>query len=94
MHSNLVDVHNEIHQHFLALEEKWVTTNCWFRVFTSLVGITLTDCFLAYKLELHDDHKDKHIAMKEFADIAAHQMVSSKLSGASGMTMATRARQS
>jgi len=90
MHSNLVDVHNEIRQHFLALEEKWVTTDCWFRVFTSLVGITLTDCFLAYKLELHDDHEDKNITMKEFADMAAHQMVSNKLSGSSGMSMATR----
>jgi hypothetical protein len=76
MHSNLVDnVHNEPRQHFLALEEKWVTTNCWFQDFTSLVGITLTDCDLAFKDELHDSHEDKNITIKEFPDIAAHQMI-------------------
>jgi hypothetical protein len=90
MHSNLVDVHNELRQHFLALEEKCVTTNCWFQVFTSLVGITLTDCDLAFKDELHDGHEDKNITIKELANIAAHQMIHNKLTGASDVTMATR----
>jgi hypothetical protein len=39
------------------------------------VGITLTDCDLAFKDELHDSHEDKNITIKEFPDIAAHQMI-------------------
>ena len=41
--SNCVNVNNQICQHNLALEECWVTTDGWFRLFTTFVGITTTD---------------------------------------------------
>ena len=41
--SNVVDVNNQMRQHALALEECWVTTDGWFRLFTTFVGMTVTD---------------------------------------------------
>ena len=41
--SNCVDVNNQMRQHNLALEECWVTTDGWFRLFTTFVGFTVTD---------------------------------------------------
>ena len=45
-HSNVVDIHNQMRQHNLALEESWVTANGYFRLFTTFVGFTVTDLFL------------------------------------------------
>jgi hypothetical protein len=35
-----------LHQDSLKLEKKWVTQNPWFRLATTLIGITVTDTFL------------------------------------------------
>lgn len=75
LHSNKIDIHNELRQGFLALEEEWVTTDCWFRLFTSIFGMTVTDCFLAYKAEIHQKHPDKDICIKEFANVMAAQFI-------------------
>ena len=55
-HSNCVDVHNQMRQSHLALEECWVTTNGWFRIFTTLIGMTVTD--LWFLRESHNKTKD------------------------------------
>lgn len=44
-HINVVDVHNQIRQHILALEEAWVTKDGYFRLFSTFVGFTVTDVF-------------------------------------------------
>ena len=31
-YSNAIDRHNQVRQHFLGLERRWRTTNCWFRL--------------------------------------------------------------
>ena len=89
MYSILVDVDNELRQHFLALEEHWVTTDCWSRLFTGLIGIALTDCFVAYKAELNDGHEDKRICIEEIAAQAALQSIESRLGGRRLESMAT-----
>lgn len=48
-YAGAVDQHNQIRQGYLALEKAWVTTDCWFRLHTTLFGITVTDAFLAYR---------------------------------------------
>ena len=51
-YSNRVDVNNQMRQHNLALEECWVTTNSWFRIWTTFVGWTVTDVwFLRRKVK-------------------------------------------
>ena len=43
-YSNRVDVNNKMQQHNLVLEECWVTGSGWFRLWTTFVGWTVTDC--------------------------------------------------
>ena len=45
--SNMVDSHNHFRQFLLALEKKWLTKDCWFRLFCGLIGMCTTDAFLA-----------------------------------------------
>ena len=42
---NSVDVHNHLRQYCLRLEKKWITTDCWFRIFTTILGINVVDTF-------------------------------------------------
>ena len=43
--SNKVDLHNQARQYELSLEKKWVTTNPYFRLYTTLVGMNVTDAW-------------------------------------------------
>jgi hypothetical protein len=44
--SNVIDTHNQLRQHLLQLEKKWLTKNPFFRLATTLIGINVTDAFL------------------------------------------------
>ena len=50
-YSNKVDSHNQSRQSVLALEEKWVTHDGYFRQWTTFVGMSVTDLWLAKKLK-------------------------------------------
>ena len=39
----LIDEHNKTRQNALALERKWPTKNCWFRLITTFVGMAVVD---------------------------------------------------
>ena len=69
-YSNCVDVHNQVRQFDLALEKKWVTQNGYIRLFTTLVGIDVTD---ACKIRKIGDVNFPSI--KIFADILARDMM-------------------
>ena len=60
LHSNAVDVHNQMRQGNLALEECWVTTDGWFRLFTTMIGITVTDTWF-----VRERHEEKQIKSVE-----------------------------
>lgn len=73
--SNVIDSHNQTRQGTLKLEKRWVTQDCWFRLNTSLIGMTTTDCWLAYK------HGTKTTpTIFEFADRLAADLIRNKLS--------------
>ena len=73
--SNWIDIMNQLRQDVLGLEMKWVTKNCWFRLFTSLFGMTVTDCYQTYKSELVETNRNKNIKMLDFANLLAGQLV-------------------
>jgi len=50
--SNTIDKHNQCCQSELALEKRWQTQNPFFRLFTTIIGINVVDCYL-----LADHHK-------------------------------------
>ena len=44
----LLDEHNKQRQSLLRLEKKWPTKNCWFRLITTLVGMSIVDLHRVY----------------------------------------------
>ena len=42
---NVIDVHNQSRQHDLAIEESWVTSEPYFRLCTTIIGIVVTDAW-------------------------------------------------
>jgi hypothetical protein len=55
-HSNIVDVHNQQHQKELRLEKCWVTQDGYFRIITTLIGITVVDAWRAYRFHSNAHH--------------------------------------
>jgi hypothetical protein len=76
--SNVVDSNNQLRQDGLALEESWVTTNCWFRLATTLLGMNVTDSF-----RLADYHgiinwgkrEDSGMSVQRFAGVLGLQLI-------------------
>ena len=54
-HSNVVDKHNHARQYELRLEKHWVTLNCYFRIVTTIIGITVVDCWKCYRYKFGDN---------------------------------------
>jgi hypothetical protein len=47
--NNVIDVHHQHRQGTLALEKKWQTQDCWFRLFTTLVDTCTIDALMMIK---------------------------------------------
>jgi len=69
-YSNYVDMHNQARQFDLALEKKWITHNAYFRLYTTMVGMTVTDTWKILKKQ-----DSSHSSITEFADILAQDML-------------------
>ena len=78
---NKVDKHNQLRQSELALEKKWVTTDGWFRLFTTLVGINVVDTMLVLRNESHSTHPNKTMSTREFTEILADDLVMNTFDG-------------
>jgi hypothetical protein len=72
--SNVIDSHNQARQGVLQLEKCWVTQHAWFRLVTTLIGMTVTDCWRAYKHAM-PNKKDKEMPIKDFADCIAYDCI-------------------
>ena len=76
--NNVIDVHNQHRQGTLALEKKWSTHDCWFRLFTTLVGICTVDAMMMhrhFKKQRPDDSETKTLT---FAALLAKKLVDNK----------------
>ena len=72
--SNNVDKHNQSRQSDLALEKKWITDDCWFRLGTTYLGIGVTDTWkLAGLHNLLARHKETTITT--FSGILSKQLI-------------------
>ena len=78
-HSNRVDTHNHARQGELQLEKAWITTDGFFRIATTLFGLTITDAWLAYKHHLHPRHRHKRITIVDFASLLAKDLLENKM---------------
>lgn len=82
---NKVDAHNQARQSCLALEKHWVTQDPWFRLASTLFGMTITDCWKAYKFHVPSaSWKKKPLTILEFAGRLAYDCIYNKLSTDNG----------
>ena len=77
--NNVIDVHNQNRQGTLALEKKWHTQDCWFRLFTTLVGMCTIDALkmLDYIKPPRRGYEDRRKVLT-FAALLAKQLLDNK----------------
>lgn len=81
--SNIIDVHNQSRQGDLKLEEYWQTQDPWFRLFTTVLGMTVTDAWKLFLWSL----KTK-VPIKDFASWLAHDCIHNDYSDADSESVA------
>jgi hypothetical protein len=62
----LLDKHNKQRQKILGLERRWPTMNCWFRLLTTLIGMSSVDMRRLYCNVNHSTYSEVDIL--EFSD--------------------------
>ena len=72
--ANAVDVHNHFRQGALNLEDAWNTKNWWHRLFATLVFISVTDAYLAYR-HFHPNHVKRKISFQDFVEVLTKQLL-------------------
>ena len=74
-----IDNQNQSRQHDLALEEKWDTQCGWFRLWTTLIGMTVTDMWKLVKFHTNSMHRFHSSTIKEFADELAYALLNNNM---------------
>ena len=74
-HSNIIDVLNQQRQKELRLEKFWVTTDGFFRLFTTVFGICVVDCWNGYNFHLDSGHRHKNCELMEYVNMLARDLI-------------------
>jgi hypothetical protein len=72
--SNRIDNHNHARQYELALEKQWVTQSGFFRLDVTFLGMTVVDCWKAFKHSVEDAELNK-MTIIEYADRLAYDCI-------------------
>ena len=72
-HNNVVDVHNQGRQFDLALEKKWLTMNPYFRLYTTKVGIIVTNVWKTLKKV--SKKNNQFLSIPNFGDELAYEII-------------------
>ena len=75
--SNIIDVHNHFRQGILRLEMLWKTPNPWFRLVSTIIGVTVVDCHTAVKFHLGRQFAGS-CGIEQFADCLAWDLTHNK----------------
>jgi hypothetical protein len=67
------DNHNKSRQHLLKPEKKWPTKDCWFRLFTSLLGFAVVDLYRIYRF--HDEETWKEYTIIQFSNMICNGLL-------------------
>ena len=78
--SNGIDVHNQTRQGDLRLEKHWVTNDGFFRIATTLFGLTVTDAWKGYTFHLSANHRHKKQGILEFASVLCRDLLENNCS--------------
>ena len=69
--SNQTDMHNQSRQYDLGLEKRWVTQDPYFRLYTTMLGMTVVDCWKLMRSKLK---VKKRYPLLDFADCLALEL--------------------
>lgn len=72
--SDVVDSHNKSRQYDLALEKRWSTTDCWFRLITTFAGITATDSWNATRFHCTKESGFQDMDIKSFTQCVVYDL--------------------
>ena len=78
---NRVDVHNMRRQSELNVEGKWGTHDPYFRLFCTIIGMTVVDTMLAVKCESHPRHPVRIKTTQQFAEDLCEEMLVNTIDG-------------
>ena len=81
--NNKNDIHNQMRQYELRLEKCWVTCDGYFRIITSLLGITTIDAWRGYQKSTRPSHRHCNLALLKFVDMAVLDMLTNDLNDGS-----------
>jgi hypothetical protein len=74
--SNVIDCHNQLRQDSLALEEKWVTQDCYFCLTTTLIGMSIVDSYLfAKQPDIIKGCNSSGLSVQQFSGALAFQLI-------------------
>jgi hypothetical protein len=72
---SVIDVHDHLRQGSLNFEEGWKTHTWWHRTFSTLLGMIITDCFLA----MHYEDRHHQDTFAEFWGKLCFQLINNPL---------------
>ena len=67
--SNQIDKHNHARQYVLGIEKQVVTTCGYYRLYSTYLGICITDAWKLYRAQLGVKHNDKQMSIYDFTNI-------------------------
>jgi hypothetical protein len=71
----MIDTHNHVCQFELKLEKHWVTSNCLLRIFTTILAITVSDCWKGFNYEIPQNNNGRNYNICNFADMLAYELL-------------------
>ena len=74
-YSNVVDLHNMSRQNDLALEKKWITLDGLFRIYTTTIGMLVTDMWKIFRVHNKSEDLFTSKSIIQFADALAYEMI-------------------
>lgn len=69
-----IDIHDHLRQGSLKMEESWKTKTWWHRIFATVYGVIITDCYYAYKY-YQTKHHMAVVPYIEFVDTLCYELI-------------------
>jgi hypothetical protein len=73
--SNAVDRHNQARQSCLALEKAWITKDGYFRLFTTIIGMCVTDAWKISNGNKQGGEEESIRSIRYFSDKLAYELL-------------------
>jgi hypothetical protein len=73
--ANAIDVHNQVRQSIIGLKRNWVTQDGFFRIFTTILGMVLTDAWMGLTKCVNKCSPYSAITARDFVGCVLHELL-------------------